>query len=519
MVNPNHKPQITSTLNKASVAEVLRRSAHVYSDKRAVVGKGELSGHLTYEELNSKANQFCHYLKENGVKKGDHVAIVSGNSINWPIFWFGIAKKGGVSVPMDPEFNQEMLTYQLEHGDVEYVIVQEDCQDHVSDAIDTIDSNIKLIYTDDGRLDDIADQQNTEPDVVVGDRDIMQIAHTSGTTSKPKGVMQSHANWVFAALNAHIDLRFDTDTKFFHPFPIFHATAQVFLLGSILTGSTIIYSHDWDPDVTLEAVHDESVNYVWLLPPMYRTILDMDTSDYDLESIEYAGYAMTPMDKETLKRGIKQLDAKFILGSGQTESLAPTPVFPPEYQLEKEGNYWGIPSTFTDAAIMDEGGNLLPPNEIGEIVYRGPTVTEGLYKDEDETRRRTTEGWWRSEDLGFVDEDGLIKFVDRKKDMIKTGGENVPTIRVESAMMEHPDVEEASVFGLNHPRWGEAVTAVVKASDTAEEDIIEFCKDHEGLERYDVPKRVLITDSFPKTGSGKIRKTEMKTNYEGLYEE
>jgi len=200
-----------------------------------------------------------------------------------------------------------------------------------------------------------------------------------------------------------------------------------------------------------------------------------------------------------------------MLGTGQTECFPATNVFEASQHLDKSGNYWGLSTVALDTCVMDDNGNILPPGEVGEIVWRGPGVMEGYYKDEEATVESRKFGWHHSGDLGSFDEDGQLLFVDRKKDMIKTGGENVASIKVELAILGDHRVDQVAVVGLPDERWIEAVTAFVipmKGSQITEQDIIQLCKRELG--KFEVPKKVIFMDSLPVTSTGKVRKNILR---------
>jgi long-chain acyl-CoA synthetase len=194
-------------------------------------------------------------------------------------------------------------------------------------------------------------------------------------------------------------------------------------------------------------------------------------------------------------------------------------MFQPEWQLEKSGNYWGRSTINTDVAIMDEEGNILPQGEVGEIVYRGPNIMDGYLKNEEKTREAFEYGWFHSGDMGYFDEDHLLKFVDRKKDLIKSGGENVSTQKVESTLLDYPGVAQVGVVGLPHERWDEAVTAFVVPTpdaDVTAEEVKEFCR--ERLAGFETPKSIEVVEELPQTSTGKVQKFKLAQTNEDYYQ-
>lgn len=521
-------------INRLAFGDVLRRNARRFPDKEAAVAYGELDRkglekRLTYKEMDEKANQFANALIEWGLKKGERMAMIMGNSIEFMLSHFGAAKAGVTAVPINPVIAPKDIEYQLQHSESKFAVVDDVFLPKVEDilkngGIDYVTVPISGNSDSETFRDFVKNMPKDEPEVEIWERDILEILYTSGTTALPKGVMLSHLNVIFGCLNIALD---GALIGFAGPncvmttlMPLFHCAQQAITYGSaIIPGGKTVVMRGFDPETLLKGIEDEGITFTFMLPTMYRQILDMDLSNYNLSSWKYALYAMTPMDERTKRRLIEELNLTIMLGSGQTEAFPPTIIFRPEHQLMKEGNYWGTPCPFTEHAIMDDEGNLLPPNKVGEIVLRGPNIMEGYLKNDEATAEASKYGWHHMGDLGFFDEDGLLKFVDRKKDMIKTGGENVPSIKVESVILAHEKVAEAAVIGLPHERWGEAVTAIVVPKDPSltEEELIKYCKEH--LAGFEVPKKVIFVKEMPKTATGKIQKYQIREMYKDLYKD
>ena len=518
-------------INRLVFGDILKRNAKILHDKEFAVSYGYGSGscfkRLTYGEMDKKANQFANALIELGLQKGDKIATIAANSIEFLVAFFGASKCGVVIVPLNPVISLEDIEYQLKHSETKFVIVD----DEFFPKFKTLLKNNKLDYIlipiTEGFIgktfkEFIADKSCTEPEVEIRERDILEILYTSGTTALPKGVMESHMNVICGALNAALSTAYIGMTK---PnsisatvMPLFHCAQQAVTFGAALIpgGKTVIF-RSFIPNDFFEAVEKEKITLSFLLPTMLRALLDQDTSKYDISSLKYMLYAMTPMDENTKRRLIKELGLTIMLASGQTEAFPPTIIFFPEHQLQKTGNYWGTPLFLTEHAIMNERGELLPKNEKGEIVLRGPNVMEGYYKDEEATDKASSYNWHHMGDIGFFDDDNLLKFDDRIKDMVKTGGENVPSIKVEGVLLGHPKVAEAAVIGVPNEKWGEAVTALVVPKDPLlkEKELLSYCK--ERLADFEVPKKIVFVESFPKTATGKIQKFVLRSKFEKLF--
>jgi long-chain acyl-CoA synthetase len=229
---------------------------------------------------------------------------------------------------------------------------------------------------------------------------------------------------------------------------------------------------------------------------------------------------MMQVPEPMLRRLIAEICPNFQLGTGQTEMYPSTMSFKPQDHLRKFGSYWGESGVITETAVMDDAGNLLPPGEIGEIVHRGPNVMAGYFRDPEATEKARAFGWHHTGDLGWFDDEGTLIFTDRKKDMIKSGGENVASIVVERSLLAHPAVAAAAAIGLPHPRWFEAVTAIVQlrpGATTTEDEIVEHCRAR--LSPHEVPKAVRFVESFPLTATGKTQKNLFRERFADIYDE
>ena len=419
------------------------------------------------------------------------------------------------------------MIYILNHAEVKGVIVD----DALTKLIDAISSNIPNVkhfiklpvtgcestskYIDFYELLDPQPDKEVE-DVIINDRDVWEILYTSGTTAEPEGIMITNIAVFIISLTNAIEMKLFKEHVGTTLLPLFHCAQQTLTTSYMHVGAKTVVFRSFDPEELLLSIEREKINVIFALPAMYRAMLDHPViKEIDLSPVERCIYAMTPMGESTLKRAIETFGADFMLGTGQTEFFPSINTFGPEWQLKKKGNYWGTSAITVDTAVMDDDGNLLPKGKVGEIVWRGPAVMKDYLKNEEATEQAWKYGWHHSGDLGYFDEDGLLVFVDRKKDMIKTGGGNVPSIKVEKVLLNHPSVEEAAVIGLPHERWIEAVTAFVKAKDVKEEELIEYCKKE--LAAFEVPKKIVFVNEFPKTATGKIQKQILREKYKDLY--
>lgn len=518
-------------IQRVALGDIFRRRARTVPRSEAVVEyRGEKRLCLDYKTLNTKLNQFVYGLRSLGVKQGDRVALMGPNSLEYLICLYGCAKGGFQAVPINPLLNPKDILYILQHASIETLILDDQLYPPFKDFIpflDFIRNFVILPTTGQGTGDPfhdfnslLADQPDTEvEDVLIADRDNFEILYTSGTTSAPKGVEISHLTVFLMSLSNIAALTMGKDLVGTTLLPLFHCAQQTVTTSLLHLGAKTVVCRGFDPQALLSAIEQERLGLMFCLPAMYRALLDHPAcSSTDFSSLKKCIYAMTPMDKPTLIQGREIFGADFVLGTGQTEFFPASNCLMPEWQLEKEGNYWGESVLTVDTAIMDEDGNLLPPGEVGEIVWRGPAVMSGYLKNPEATDQAWAHGWHHSGDLGYFDDDGLLVFVDRKKDMIKTGGENVPSIKVEQVILGHPKVEAVAVVGLPHEKWVEAVTAFVQPAlgrDLTAQEILEFCR--EKLGKFEIPKEIIIVAELPKTATGKLQKNILRQEYQDYY--
>lgn len=528
------EPELRDNLiQRVAVGDIFRRRAKTSAAKTALAERrGGQEIKLTYKELNESLNRFVRALRDLGVQKGDRIGLLCMNSIEFITAVYGCAKGGFVAVPINPGLSPKQLAYILQHAEARVLIaddqliplsekaIEEGADIQCKIALSVTDSPMPEGYKEFKSLISCHSPEEIE-DVIIQDRDTFEILYTSGTTADPKGVMVSHLSVFIMSLTNAIEMDLPREFKLLNLLPMFHCAQQTFNTSCFHVGGKVVVMRSFDPAAMLDIIQTKKIQMLFCLPAMYRALLDHpNIRQTDLSSVQKCVYAMTPMDHRTLSEGIETFGAEFLLGTGQTECFPSTNTFRPEWQLTKQGNYWGESALTLDTAIMDEDGQLLGKNRIGEVVWRGPAVMSKYLKNTDATEASRMYGWHHSGDLGLFDDDNLLVFVDRKKDMIKTGGENVPSIKVERAILSDSRVDSVCVVGLPHEKWIEAVTAfVVPASgqNISEEEITELCKKELG--KFEIPKKVVFVEELPKTTTGKLKKHIIRNMYQNLYAE
>ncbi|MGJ4888549.1 AMP-binding protein [Bradyrhizobium sp. HKCCYLRH3099] len=508
-------------IGRVAIGDLLKRAARRFPDRVAITDGGR---QVTFTELERDANRFANTLVAKGLKPGEKISTVCNNSIDFVKALFGIHRAGLVWVPINTMLGPADMDYILGHAEVRFALIDDNLHAQPERRAALEKRGVELVAVDltgTAKAAGLASfneliqgQSEIEPEIEINDRDLAMIIYTSGTTSRPKGAMHCHLAVVMAVMSNCIEMQLSRDDGITGQFPLFHCAGHVLLLSYLSVGGRMALMRGFDPVACMEAIVRDRLTVFVGLPLMYQAILDHPRrEEFDLSHLRTCLYTMAPMSRPLLERAIKDLCPNFVLTSGQTEMYPATTMSRPEVQLNRFGNYWGESLFVNETAIMDDAGNLLPPGEIGELVHRGPNVMMGYYKDPNSTAEARKFGWHHTGDLAVIDQ-GEVLFLDRKKDMIKSGGENVASVKIEETLLAHPAVQNAAVVGLPHPQWGEAVSAFVKlkpGAQASEAELLEHCR--KSLGGFQVPKLVRVLDEMPMTATGKLRKVELRQAY------
>lgn len=518
-------------IRRVNVGDSLTRTADRHPDGLAVV---DGSRRWTYREFNAWVNRLAHGLADRGYRTGDALAIASGNSAEFLAVYYACAKLGLVCVPVNLGWRADEVAHVLDHSASRGLVVESQLIGYVQPALDKVPAVGDILVAPgtgepwqpgpDRQWAELAaaeSRQAGEPEYLVDDRAPITYLYTSGTTSLPKGVVGNHTAIFVESMAMALEAGFRPDDRFAAMMPMFH-TAQLncFCTPAVMVGATIYVLRGFDAAGLLALIESEGITQIFGLPMMYRAMLDHpDMAGRDVSSLRRACYAMAPMPDDQLRRAIDTFGCDFYLMFGQTEMSPGTTMFRPEHQLTHSGAV-GTPLVSVQAAIMGPDGALLPQGETGEIVYRSPHALTEYLKNPGATAEVFAHGWFHSGDAGHFDSDGILWFTDRRKDVIKTGGENVASIEVEKAIYStDPRVAEVAVVGLPHEYWSEAITAVVvpRTGETIDPDELRAALGTR-LDRYKIPKAIIVTDELPKTSTGKIQKNVLRTRLEDHYD-
>jgi len=520
-------------IQRVNVGDSLTRAA---ARRPAALALVDGPRRLTYAQFNALVNRFAHGLAGLGYQRGDALALASGNSIEFLVTYYACAKLGVVCVPVNLGWRSDEVAYVLGHSGARGLVAEAQLLAGLAPALAAQAAVADVIIAPgtgpgaappalDGRtVTDFAELagggDSSEPACLAGDRDPVSYLYTSGTTSFPKGVIGTHTAIYLESMSMALEARFDDTDRFAAMMPMFH-TAQLncHCTAAVMVGAALFIQRGFDAAALLELIEDERITQIFGLPMMYRQLLDHPgIGRRDLSSLRRALYAMAPMPEAQLRRCLEVFGCDFYLLFGQTEMSPTATLFRPEHQLTHNGAV-GTPVVNVQVAIMDDQGGLLPQGDAGEIVYRGPHALAGYLDDPGATDAAFAHGWFHSGDVGYFDADGILWFSDRRKDVIKTGGENVASIEVEKALYTADEaVAEAVVVGLPHERWTEAITAFVVARPGASISPADLlARVRERLDPYKVPKAIIVVDELPKTSTGKVQKNVLRDRHAAHY--
>jgi len=511
------------------LGDVLRQAVERHSTKTALID-GDVR--RTYGEANERIHRLASGLLTLGLSPGDHIAILANNSHRyWEIYY--VADVAGMPLaPLNTRLAAHELAFILNDAEVkalligpEFLGLYDQFKAETPDVRHTILLSGELA---DGLLDYEALISNNKPLTESvrewNENDMLNLCYTGGTTGRPKGVMLTQRNIVSNAANSVLTLGLSKCDVWLHAAPMFHLADAWACFGVTEAGGTHVFVDRFTPEGTLEAIQEHRVTKTVLVPTMINVLVHFPgVAAYDTSSLNHLIFGAAPMSVDRLKAAVEIFGPVLFQAYGMTETSPLLTAMLPDF-VSYDGSprdtarlaSCGRPVAGVNVRVVDEKtGEDVRPGEVGEIIAKGANVMAGYWRREEETASALQNGYLRTGDLATVDEDGFIFIVDRAKDMIISGGENVYSAEVENALYSHADVLEVAVIGVPDERWGEAVQAVIVTKDSAkisEHDIIAHCR--KLIAGYKVPKRVVFrSDPLPKSGPGKILKTELRKPY------
>ena len=481
---------------------------------------------LTWQVFDEKANRVANMLLDKGIQRGDKVAILMFNCLEWLPIYFGILKAGAIAVPFNFRYTANEISYCANLAEVSILIFGPEFVDRINTNADEISRNRVLIFVGgEGKPDFaenywslVADYPSTDPGIELTEEDLAAIYFSSGTTGFPKAILHPHRSLTQAAEMEAVHHHTTKDDCFLCIPPLYHTGAKFHWMGSLWTCSKAVLLKGAKPDVILRAVSDEHCTNVWLLVPWAQDILDaLDSGELKIEDYELSQWRLMHIGAQPVPPSLirhwkdyfpnHQYDTNY----GLSESTGPGCVHLGLENTHKVGAI-GVPGYRWQCKIIDEEGNEVKQGEVGELCVKGPGVMLEYYHNPEATAAALHDGWLYTGDMARQDEDGFYFLVDRKKDLIVSGGENIYPVEIENFLQEYPKIKDVAVIGLPDKRLGEITGAIVQiepGSGCTVEEIEQFCLQ---LPRYKRPKKIILAD-VPRNATGKIEKPALRKKY------
>ena len=480
---------------------------------------------ITWSVFDEKANRVANMLLNRGVKRGDKVAILMFNCLEWLPIYFGILNSGAIAVPFNFRFDADEIMYCANLAEVDVLFFGPEFIGRIESIADKLEKGRLLIYVGDhcptfaeSYMELVADCSSKAPLVRLEDEDDAAIYFSSGTTGFPKAILHNHESLLQAAQMEQKHHETSREDTFLCIPPLYHTGAKFHWMGSLCAGSKAVLLKGTKPDVILKAVSQEHCTIVWLLVPWAQDILDaldrgdLHLEDYELDQWRLMHIGAQPVPPSLIKHWMEYFPHhKYDTNYGLSESTGPGCVHLGMDNVDKVGAI-GIPGYRWEAKIVDENGTEVAQGEVGELIVKGPGVMTCYYNDEDATKATLKDGWLYTGDMAMKDPDGFIYLVDRKKDVIVSGGENIYPVQIENFLSAYDKVKDVAVIGLPDKRLGEitgAVISIKEGMECCEEEIMDYCMD---LPRYKRPKKIIFAE-VPRNATGKIEKPALRKKY------
>jgi fatty-acyl-CoA synthase len=510
-------------------ARILKRAVKLYADKTAVVD-GNIR--LTYREVQQRVNRVVHAIQDLKLSSNARIAVVDYNTYRYMELYFGGARSGRILSPLNIRLSEEEYVHILGNSRAEAVIFHQDFKpmmERVRRRVSTVNhwvvadgeaSDPWITHTYEGLMEAASPEDTT--DDIHDENATLNLYYTSGTTGRPKGVELTHRNIYANALTTIISFKIDDATTWHHIAPLFHLADAFFIWSVTFQGGCHVMQRNFVPVEVLATMEKERVVAAMMVPTMINFLLDVPGIDrYDLSALEWIMVGGAPMSPANAERMMEKLGCRYLSGYGLTET---TPLLTvgnlkstlADRSLEERLGFvtrTGLEVTGVDLRVVDANGEDVPWDSasVGEIIVRGDNVMKGYWEMPEETENAIRNGYFYTGDLACVDSQGYVLIVDRAKDIIISGGENIGSVEVENAIYTHPDVLECAVIAMADERWGEVPKAVVvlrQGAEVVEQQLIDHCR--ERLARFKAPKKVVFVKALPKTGSGKILKVKLR---------
>ncbi|MGG3942216.1 long-chain-fatty-acid--CoA ligase [Peribacillus psychrosaccharolyticus] len=498
------------------VGEALKSAVHYSPNRTAFIHNDHV---ITFKQLYRNSSYLAGWLQRQGVTKNDKVACIYKNGIPFVELYFACSLIGAVIVPQNYRLSLKEWSKIIHHSDAKFIFLETDFLKPFEDIRESLPHIEEVIVTEEpSGSSSIVYSSILEKKIPyetreeLNDHDPHVIVYTSGTTGEPKGVVLTHKNFYINGMNKMSSLNQEQHTKTIILPPLFHVATLSLLVQNCLNEGTFVLMNQFEPITVLKTIETELINSLFLVPTMWAALLNVPNfTDYDVRSMKLCstGASICPLE---LKLKIKEMfpSAGIYEAFGQTEMSPTTTNLLPEDSLRKT-NSVGKPCINVRIRVVDDDLNDVPLGEVGEILYKGPTLMKEYYKNPEATREAFIGGWFHSGDLVRMDDEEFIYVVDRKKDMIISGGENIYSAEVENTLNTHPFIRESAVVGIPDPKWGQSVLAYIvleQESALSKEEVIVYCQSE--LASYKKPRYIEFLDELPRNASGKILKIALR---------
>jgi len=506
--------------------EIVRRNALRFPDKRALQADGLCR---TWKDLDARVDRVANALLCSGLRKGDRVALLLPNCPEYVELYFALARSGLIAVPLNYRLTARELEQVLKHAEPALLVAGVE----YAGAVQEIRANfpqMQLLWAvgeggpgGTGHYDEVVAAAATLPvHVENSEHDTFAIFYTSGTTGLPKGAMVSHFNLEMNSYNQFVaDGSRPSDINLIAT-PLYHMGAVFMAVTYMMLGCTQVILRRFEPAAWLHAMEQSAATVSLLIPTMINMVLnEKNLERFELSALRLIFYGGGPMPPAVLQRAMEKLKCAFTQGYGLTETLEATFLVAGDHVLngtdrqQRRMHSAGREAVGAEVRIVDENGAAVAPGEVGEILVKSRSVIAGYWKAPEESARVIRDGWFYTGDLGYLDEDRYLFVVDRKKDMVVSGGVNIYTKEIESVLFAHPAVLEAAVIGLPDDEWGEVVTAVVVVREGMQlnaAELVDHCR--QSLASYKKPRKVFFHKELPKNPSGKVLKRELRQTFQ-----
>ncbi|MFZ5597030.1 MAG: long-chain-fatty-acid--CoA ligase [Bacillota bacterium] len=506
------------------IADIPKRNARLYPNRIAVMENDQCFTHL---QFNKRVNRLANAILGLGLDKGDRVAVLNHNCHQYIELYFACAKSGTPMVPLNYRLSGQEMAYIINDSEAKIIFVGKNYLPLLEKIKNDIACKLIICVEEDlpgtmGYEKLLKLSSESEPDMIICQEDIVIMGYTGGTTGLPKGVLTTNKNIISSCFNLVVEVEHNLDSIYLNVPPLFHAGDAMGMFAFSLVGGTNVVMNSFSPEEILRNIQKYRITHSLLVPAMILQLIQYpDIQKFDISSLKVLLYGTAPMPLEPLKKAMTLLKCGFLQVYGSTETFVPISVLKPKDHVVdgRDEDFMRMRSAGREVIgvqvkVVDSEGNEVGKGEVGEVIVKGNNVMKGYWRQPRLTDEVLKDGWYYTGDMGKTDELNYIYIVDRKKDMIISGGENIYPKEIEDILFKHPAVADVAVIGIPDEMWGESVKALIiknQSANVSEEDLIDFCK--QNLASYKKPKSIEFVDQLPRSAAGKVLKNVLREKY------